>query len=64
MDGVDGVLILLVTPCVLPVSATDGPRAEADGGDVKVGVAKLMLCSQFLCAHACLDAARAMRVAV
>ena len=40
MDGVDGLVVVLRPPGELPVAAADGPRAKADGSEVKVRVAE------------------------
>ena len=40
-NGLDGVLVFLGAPGVLPVAAADGPGAEADGRQVQIGVAEL-----------------------
>ena len=52
VDRGDRFVVFLGTPPVLPVAAADGPGAEADGGEVEVGVAKLFSL------HSRLDAAR------
>src|ERR1019366_9913877 len=39
-DGGDGFVVVLGTPCEFPVAAADGPCAKADGGEVKVRIAK------------------------
>ena len=38
VDGSHRVVVLLAAPAELPVAATDGPGAEADGSDVEVRV--------------------------
>ena len=40
MDGGDGFVVVLRTPGEFPVAAADGPRAKADGGEVKVRIAE------------------------
>ena len=44
MNGGDGVVVVLRTPGVLPVAAADGPGAEADGSEMKIGVAEGAQC--------------------
>lgn len=63
VDGLDGFAIFLWAPGVLPIASADGPGAEADSGEVKVGLAELpggakgvrSLCRRCI-AHVALDA--------
>ena len=40
LDCFDGFAVFLVAPGEFPIAAANGPCAEADGGEVKVGVAE------------------------
>ena len=58
MDGGDGVVIVLRTPGILPVTASDGPRAKANGSQLHAGVAEGPCCQRgcFRALHNFLDA--------
>src|SRR5271166_3096942 len=48
VNGCDGIVVVLRSPCELPTRATDGPGAVSHGSDVHVGVAELALFHSYL----------------